>query len=369
MKLVMTLVARDEADVMEAMLDCHLALGVDLVIATDNGSVDGTTDILRRYERQRVLRLISEPDDVFRQGRWVTWMARMAAVDYGADWVLNADADEFWWPREGDLKAALAAASPRVSALAVHRYNFVVRPEDDRPFHARMLWRRTDSMTADGLRMGAKVCHRADAKVEVAEGNHGISGLPGQTLDDGRIEILHYPLRTYDQYDRKVCQGTTGRMRNPEVGPGISYHWKRSYQARAEGRLRQVWETWIYDDERLAAGLASGDIVEDRRVTDLLSARRPRRGTGHDTSSPAHSNNLHEPRNGHEQVTRLSTELSWLRMQRDWFAEQRDEFKGQSAHYEGVVRALEAELADARTARGLARNLLVRRPRARRAHP
>ena len=39
--LVLTLLCRDEADILDSMLRFHLAQGVDRIIATDNGSVDG----------------------------------------------------------------------------------------------------------------------------------------------------------------------------------------------------------------------------------------------------------------------------------------------------------------------------------------
>ena len=51
MKLVQTLVVRDEADIVDAQIAYHLNAGVDFVIATDHESVDGTTDILESYAR------------------------------------------------------------------------------------------------------------------------------------------------------------------------------------------------------------------------------------------------------------------------------------------------------------------------------
>ena len=41
MKLVMTLLARDEADVIESWLAFHLNAGADFVVATDNRSRTG----------------------------------------------------------------------------------------------------------------------------------------------------------------------------------------------------------------------------------------------------------------------------------------------------------------------------------------
>ena len=101
MKLVMTLLVRDEADIVDAQIAFHLDAGVDLVVATDNRSQDGTTEILERYAREGHLHLIREPGDDLRQSEWVTRMAASRRRSFGADWILNADADEFWWPRGG----------------------------------------------------------------------------------------------------------------------------------------------------------------------------------------------------------------------------------------------------------------------------
>ena len=96
MTVVMTLLARDEIDVVDSWLAFHLNAGVDLVIATDNLSRDGTTDVLEEYARSGYVHLIREDGDDLRQNEWVTRMARLAATQYGADWVINSDADEFW---------------------------------------------------------------------------------------------------------------------------------------------------------------------------------------------------------------------------------------------------------------------------------
>src|SRR5262245_7465782 len=102
----MTLVVRDEADVVEQQLAYHFDAGVDFVLATDHSSTDGTADVLRRYEADGRLRLF-EVSGEMRDSDWRTRMARLAASDHGADWVINTDADEFWMPRSGTLKDAL----------------------------------------------------------------------------------------------------------------------------------------------------------------------------------------------------------------------------------------------------------------------
>ena len=61
MKIVLTLLVRDEADIVDAQIAYHLSAGVDFVVATDNRSADGTTEILERYASEGVLQLVRSP--------------------------------------------------------------------------------------------------------------------------------------------------------------------------------------------------------------------------------------------------------------------------------------------------------------------
>ena len=268
MKLVMTLLVRDEQDIVRENLDFHLAHGVDEVIVTDNGSEDATVEILREYESQGVVRLLFEPTDDYSQGRWVTRMARLAATE-GADWVINNDADEFWWPRAGSLRSIFDQLDDEVGLVVARRQNFVPRPEDGRPFWERMTLRERESLNPLGKPLPPKLAHRADPEIEVAQGNHKVEGARlGERLDDGSIEILHFPMRTYGQFENKIVKGGRAYGRNRELPQRTGRTWRRLYEAWEEGNLREH-----YDDNVVAEG-ARADLVEDTRLRDFLFGLR-----------------------------------------------------------------------------------------------
>jgi len=160
MKLVMTLLVRDEEDVLAANMDFHRAQGVDFFIVTDNKSEDATAEIIRSYEAQGVARYIYEGADDYNQTAWVTRMARMAATEFAADWVINNDADEFWWPREGDLQSTFAQISPAYTTLVAERHDFVPVTEEKGSFLTDMVYRKVQSLNTKGKPLPPKVAHR-----------------------------------------------------------------------------------------------------------------------------------------------------------------------------------------------------------------
>ena len=258
MKLALTLLARNEADVIDANVAYHLSAGVDFVIATDNDSTDGTTEILEHYERLGALHLIREPSRDFQQGQWVTRMARLAA-EHGADWVINADADEFWWPRAGDLKEALARLPERYGVVHGVWRPFVPRPDDDSFFAERMTVRLSMHAAINDptnpFRPARKATHRAHPLVRVRDGNHDVEGFPFVILHGWYpFEVFHLPLRTRAQVEQKYSGGARRGLR---FVPG-------------EDRARTAAEPLIVDEAELERGLANGVLVEDGRLRDAL---------------------------------------------------------------------------------------------------
>jgi hypothetical protein len=275
MKLVLTVLARDEADVIDAQIAFHLNAGIDFVIATDNASRDGTTEIFESYEREGCLHLIREPAEGLRQGEWVTRMARMAATEFGADWVINSDADEFWFPRGPSLKEVLGTVPVQFGIVNTFWRSFVPRPDTGEHWWERMTARLSSVAPINDprsfYRPVVKVAHRAEPDVTVGRGNHDLVRTRSRPLAAWHpVEVLHFPLRSRAQWARKVqLQGDAFTKHIDRMGTG--YH-LTGYDALRRGRIDEQHDAMVVDDEALARGVDKGTLVVDTRLREALRA-------------------------------------------------------------------------------------------------
>lgn len=277
MKLVLTLLVRDEADIVDANIAFHLNAGVDFVVATDNRSEDGTTEILEAYAREGVLELIREPGDDLREEEWRTRMSRLAATDHAADWVISADGDEFWWPRGGDLKERLAAIPARYGTVGAFVRHFPPRPHDGSFFAERMTFRFSPHAPvndpASPFRAVPKVMHRAAPEIRVSRGTHEIVGTSLLPLRGWYpFEVLHFPIRSPEQYAHKSGLQVRSFANNPR-GIGTAYH-ANAYRASREGRTMEHYASLALDDAAVTCGLDDGSLTRDTRLRDALRTLR-----------------------------------------------------------------------------------------------
>jgi hypothetical protein len=274
MRVVETLVVRDEADVVEDQITYHLNAGVSFVIATDHGSRDGTTDILEAFARDGYLHRIAGEGPVVRETEWRTHMARLAATEYGADWVMAADADEFWVPRSGTIDGVLAAVPDRFGIVGGVICHFVPRPDNEAPFAERMVYRLVQHAPVNDptspMRPSPKSAFRADPEVQVLHAAYWIESsrltqLPGWCPFD----VFHFPCRSLEQWSRK-----TARRGHAESDKQLGQYVK-GLRAQERGDIDDVYSALVVDDPNLEDGIERGILVRDTRLRDALRATSP----------------------------------------------------------------------------------------------
>jgi hypothetical protein len=271
MKLIMTLLVRNEAETIRANLEYHLAQGVDFVIVTDHGSQDGTSEILREYERIGVAKVIRDEEEGHHQSNRVTRMAEIARLGHGASWVIHNDADEFWWPLVGNLRDVFSSLPARFGQIEVRRRNFRPLPDVEGSFHSRLIYREANSLNLLGHTLEPKVAHRAHPDVVVAPGNHSIRGAHMPAVPVGEVlEIFHFPMRTYEQFERKVLQIGHGYEQLHDRSPLVGQEQLGLLALHRAGELRAYYDGLVLDREALERGLRIGTLVVDRRLRDFM---------------------------------------------------------------------------------------------------
>lgn len=275
MKLIMTLLVRDEADIVRANLDFHLAAGVDAVVAIDNGSRDGTREILAEYQAAGVAEVLDEPGRDFAQGAWVTRAALHARDRMGADWIFNNDADEFWVAPGGSLKEVAEG-----QMLHCARRNMFTAAETlgrgdwaDRLIHRtgtpvptpelKDIYRDPLPCPYLYLDLPGKVMLRAAGLQRVAQGNHHGWYDDPVTPREAPVVIYHFPIRTPEQFEKKIRQGGQAYAANRDLPERMGWHWRRWYRMYQESGLDAVLADTLPSQDRLAADLASGRVVRD----------------------------------------------------------------------------------------------------------
>ena len=285
MRLAMTLLVRDEADIIEANLNYHRAQGVDFFVVADNGSTDGTLEILERYERAGLVELQHFPGSI--NEAWTEGRTKIGRLTHerGADWVIHNDGDEFWWPLTGDLKQALAAIPERYGMVIAPRTEFVPRP-GNASFADRMTIREARCLQPP------KAAHRTHPRIALDHphptriwiensSTPALAGRPGLTISEPRqparseqelvfapsfpVRVLHFPVRSPAQYRHRVEMAEGSGM--------LESSWRAELLAAYEsGRLEQVYDQLTLSEEQVARGVEDGWLMEDTDFRDYLAA-------------------------------------------------------------------------------------------------
>jgi hypothetical protein len=274
MKLIMTLLVRNEEDIIRENILFHLNNGVDKLIVTDNNSEDGTLEILFEFERQGLIDLVIEKEDDYSQWKWVTRMAVMAMERYEPDWLIHSDADEFWRAGEGNLKNVLEKVPDEFLVVSVPRFDFIPRPESEGTLFDRMIIKDLKPINHIGRPLPPKICHRPTPGVIVAQGNHKLTYPPNlQAFVTPLLEIMHFPMRSYHQFENKISFGGAALERNDTLSKSLQKGWRNLYEDYKTGKLPDYYYSKVLSEKEVELAFSEGRFCYDTYLKDFLEDR------------------------------------------------------------------------------------------------
>ncbi len=233
MVLFATMRASNEGDIIEST--CRHALSYcDGMIVYDSFSTDNTRAILEALVEEG-LNLIIDADIKERQvaDKLVpSEMVRIAIDNYGADWVMPLDADEFLLTEDGgDLRGAIAALDPACE-YNIYWRTYVLTEEaekndvflpDSFPFY------RNGALEAYYKTLISAPLYKNNP-CKVSAGNHGLEYLDPEAprapmINPMHLRMAHYPIRSRWQAFLKMILGEVYFLYTREPGHSFQYEW------------------------------------------------------------------------------------------------------------------------------------------------
>ena len=281
-KLIMTLVVRNEEEILEKHIRFHHAMGVDGFIVISHKSTDKTNEILEKLKKEGlVFEIIHKDTPNHQHSVWVKDMIRLAKNKYKADWIINSDADEFYYSKDLNLKTSILKYSSLgvniliVDSIFVFPYNeenfllneyFVTKPFQN--FEIEQLGLKNDERFQEftGSQGCTKVIHNTKDFKKVSDGNHFAEMRNKKETIPSNINLYHFHIRNYKGYENKVLRWIDSAQHMPE---GQGQHMKDMIQMYKKGTLKENYENYFGNEMREFL-IKQGVVTIDKSVSNYL---------------------------------------------------------------------------------------------------
>lgn len=286
MKVAAILGVKDEVELLPHCITHLRSIGVDLIIAVDAGSTDGSLELLSAQQSPDefwVHQLSDQDPDASAWSRLYTELAHAS----NADWVLFLDADEFWITAAGTLKDCLELDT--ADCLDVRRFNaplgtsglmtpghatpagpeglsLIVEPIPDFRSH---LARFPDTPWIRGVPI-PKVIVRPRTIANVHDGGHGVDALAGCSFNRRyatELLIAHLPFTSLIRFERKLANiRDVFAVHDEYFGEHLAWHWRRWLALPDSESIRREFELQIFSEPQFLAHRANGIIRSAREM-------------------------------------------------------------------------------------------------------
>ena len=282
-------IVRNAVDIAPLTALHHLLIGADTVWVIDNGSTDGTYEVLRDLAAKVPGLRVDRDDGPFDQARMATELANALLRD-GHRLLVPFDADECW-----DLsipRLARFMQRNRVNAVTGNVVNYVQARSvlAPAPGSWRLASRRVEQPMDPGDLRGSLKQERhsfvqlifrpkmlaappVGARVAIVKGAHAINYEGRATLPWRRVACLHLPLRAASELEKRVRDY---KDRHAPFRPDPEFGWRLNHWAEmlASGKIEREWSANAYapDGTLDIFGRPAPTIRDDRLVRYLRRA-------------------------------------------------------------------------------------------------
>jgi hypothetical protein len=283
----MTILVKDEADIIKANIQTHAKLGVDSFVVMDNDSTDGTREILEELKKDIEITIVDEKG-LYNQAKWMKKLAGIAKSQ-NASWVINNDADEFWIPKgDKNLKELL---SFKGSVLTCQRYNMILDENSkngnffDSEYRVEnpIFYKKDNQLEQEKVsivltKIGPKVITNPKGLLMIRGGNHKALHL-GNLRDYFKnydkikkfdeIEVFHYPIRSYEQFEKNIQnrKRLLEDKKHIKMGP----HYRRWVKIYNEGKLKEEFENRVaFNQNEIDVLSKYGILRRDENIKNII---------------------------------------------------------------------------------------------------
>lgn len=204
---------KNEQDVIEAMVRHNLRF-LERLVVVDNGSVDGTRNILHKLSQEFSQLIVTEDDRFgYDQSERMTRYLHEYQAAYPSEFVMALDADEFLDVADSTTLRAAITDIPEGGYGLIPWCTYVLTPNQPRDSSEDILrimeWRRREELPTY-FKSIIRLDRAPAEQLEFNQGNHFVRKISGESIPVvqlHRLRLLHYPVRSKDQLMAKTIVG------------------------------------------------------------------------------------------------------------------------------------------------------------------
>lgn len=276
--IVMTLLVKDEEKLIEKNIRFHYAMGVNCFVVTVHNSTDNTLYYLLKLIKEGIpIEIIVANDKYQLQDKRVHKMIKLAKSKFKADWVINADADEFYYSKDFNLKKSILKYNVGNVIKLNSTFSFpngntdrLLSPYFITTYVPDFWYKLYTNLPVKGRFIGkcscVKVIHKAKGYKHIFPGNHDVRMQNKKVFTTDDIILYHFTDGNYVDFEEKVKRYLNS-FSESEVE--IGEHIRSMINLYKEGKLKEYYDS-LYSSDVLSVLTEAGIVTKDYSLINYM---------------------------------------------------------------------------------------------------